>query len=213
MTAKYSKLPKACVKLNITTPHKMRFVKDKWFLACLCVPVLLAFAGWDTHQILGQTLQCVLWNISVRMEKLNVYKSFWSMLGFKGPWSQFTSCINISCFQGVVHSYYLSLLLMLPPQRMHFVHRLSAPYLQRLRFQRWSKVLETGSLGEHSGHSLPSLLYTHLGDWFTLVYSSLGLYYSPCFCYLCCGGSELTVENMSSSVYPSPSVLLQCPKY
>lgn len=36
---------KLALKLNITPPHEMRFVKGKWFLACLRVPVL--FAGWE----------------------------------------------------------------------------------------------------------------------------------------------------------------------
>lgn len=174
MIEKYSKLRDAHVKLNITTPCEIRCVKDKWFRAYLRLPALLTLAGQDAHQILGQNLRCVLVNISIEMEQLNLSKSFWSMSGFKRPCSQFTSCINISCFQVAVYSFHLSLLLILPPQCMHFVHRLPAPNLQRLRFRCWSEVLEHLQPWR-TQRSATALSALHSPWW--LIYSSLQL---PC---------------------------------
>lgn len=79
--------------------HHTTWNEKKWFLACLLFPVLFAIAGWNTHPILGQNLRCILWNISVEMGTLNVYKSFRNMSAFEGPWGQFTSCINVSCLE------------------------------------------------------------------------------------------------------------------
>lgn len=154
--------------------HHITWNENKWFLACLHVPVLFAIAGWDTHPILGQNLRYILWNISVEMGTLNVYKSFGNMSGFEGPWGELTSCINISCL-GV--GVCLSLLLMLPPQCMHFVHRFPAPYLQRLRFQQWSEVSEACEMGNTAVICCP--LCPTLTLMTDIVYSPPYLYSSP----------------------------------
>lgn len=108
-------------------------------------------------------------------------------------------------------SVYLSLLLMLPPQCVHFVHRLPAPYLQRLHFQHWSEVSEASGMGNTAVIRCP--LCPTLTLMTDIVYSPPYLYSSPHSAGCDVGGSELNAENMSSSVYPSPSVLLHCPKY
>lgn len=124
----------------------------------------------------------------------NVYNSFWSMAGFRGPCSQFTSCINITCLEGVVCCS-VPLLLTLPSRCTYFVHRLPAPHLQRLQSQRWS---ETGRMENTAVVRCPlCALATLMTDihWSRVVYCA-----PPCLLSVM-WGSELNADNMSSSVY------------
>lgn len=73
----------------------MRFVKDKWFLACLRVPVLLLLQVRTLIRFWVRTF-----NVSVAMEQLNLYKSFWSMSVFKAPTQPVHSLHNHCLFWG-----------------------------------------------------------------------------------------------------------------
>lgn len=119
--------------------------ENKWFLACLRVPVLFAIVGWGMHPMLGQNLRCILWNISVEIGTLNVKSHSETCRGLKAHEASSLPALTFPVWR--LLSVYLSLLLMPPPQCMHFVHRLPAPYLQRLHFQRWSEVSEAGGMG------------------------------------------------------------------
>lgn len=190
------------------SPHHM-----KWKQVIPCMPPCscsLCIAGWDTHPILGQNLRCILWTISVEMGTLNVYKSFGNMSGFEGPWGQFTSCINISCLEVRVC---LSVSTSHASTTVHaFCPSSPCSLFAKVTFS--TLVWGLGGLrdGEHSGHPLPSMPYTHLDDWYGLQ-PPIPLQFTTLSAGCDVGGSELNAENMSSSVYPSPSVLLHCPKY
>lgn len=93
----------------------------------------------------------------------------------------------------------IPLLLTLPSQLMHFVHRLPAPHLQRLRSRRWSEALWHARWRAHSGHLLPSLRSSHLDDWRSRARHPSTVHHL--LCCLWCEGSELNADNMSSSVY------------
>lgn len=70
----------------------------------------------------------------------------------------------------------IPLLLTLPSQLMHFVHRLPAPHLQRLRSRRWSEALRHARWRAQRSSAALSALQS---PWWLTVESSPPLYCAP----------------------------------
>lgn len=86
--------------------------------------------------------------------------------GFAGPCGQFTSCINISCLEVAVC---LSVSASYEPTTAHaFWPSSSCSLFTKVTSSTLVWGLGGWRAGEHSGHPLPSLPYTHLDDWYSL---------------------------------------------
>lgn len=122
------------------------------------------------------------------------------MARFGSPCSQFTSWINITCLEGgfVLLHLCIPLLLTLPSQLMHFVHRLPAPHLQRLRSRRWSEAWQTCRVENTAVTRCPLCAPVTL---MTDTHWSPPLYCAPPSLLSALWGSELNADNMSSSVH------------